>query len=63
MEEMKCYIPENLEEALKIRKEIGAIPLAGGTDLMVQHYMGTGVSPEFSKPILIISNKKRVERH
>ena len=56
MEEMKCYIPESLEEALRIRKETGAIPLAGGSDLMVQHYRGTDLSPEFSKPILIISN-------
>lgn len=56
MEEVKCYIPKTLEEALKIRKETGAMPLAGGTDLMVQHYSGTGLSPTFSKPIMIISN-------
>ena len=56
MEELKCYVPENLEEALRIRKETGAIPLAGGSDLMVQHYSGTDISPEFGKPIVIISN-------
>ncbi len=56
MEEVKCYIPRTLEEALHIRKEFGAIPLAGGTDLMVQHYSGTGLSPEFSKPVMIITN-------
>ena len=56
MEEMRCYIPETLEEALQIRKDTGAIPLAGGSDLMVQHYAGTDLSPEFSKPIVVISN-------
>ena len=61
MEEMNCYIPETLEEALQIRKETGAIPLAGGTDLMVQHYCGTDISPQFSSPILIISNLKELE--
>lgn len=55
MEEVKCYVAETLEEALQIRKETGAIALAGGTDLMVQHYQGVDVSPAFSKPIVIIS--------
>ncbi len=61
MEEVKCYIPESLDEALKIRKETGATVLAGGTDLMVQHYSGTDVSPEFSKPIVIISNLEELK--
>ena len=61
MEEVKCYVPETLEEALRIRKETGAIPLAGGTDLMVQHYSGTDLSPEFSKPIVIISNLEELK--
>ena len=61
MEEVKCYVPESLEEALRIRKETGAIPLAGGTDLMVQHYSGTDLSPEFSKPIVIISNLEELK--
>ena len=56
MAEVKCYIPKTLEEALAIRKATGAIPLAGGTDLMVQHYEGSGLSPVFKKPIMIITN-------
>lgn len=56
MEEVRCYVAESLEEALEIRKNTGAIPLAGGTDLMVQHYQGVDLSPEFSKPIVIISS-------
>lgn len=35
MEEVKCYMPQTLAEALQIRKETGAQPLAGGSDLMV----------------------------
>lgn len=61
MEEMMCYIPETLEEALTIRKEIGAAPLAGGSDLMVQHYQGADITPAFSKPIMIISNLKELK--
>lgn len=61
MEDVRCYIPESLEEALMIRKEKCAIPLAGGTDLMVQHYSGTDLSPEFSKPIVVLSGLKELE--
>lgn len=61
MEEVKCYIANTLEEALQIRKDTGAIPLAGGTDLMVQHYAGTGLSPVFSSPIVIISGLKELK--
>ena len=35
MEEVKCYMPQTLAEALQIRTETGAQPLAGGSDLMV----------------------------
>ncbi len=42
-----CYIPQALDEALRIRKETGAKPLAGGTDLMVMHRRGTGIVPSF----------------
>ena len=51
----KCFIPESLEEALALRSEYGALPLAGGTDLMVQHRQGYSVSPAFDKPVMIIS--------
>ena len=55
MEEVKCYMPQTLAEALQIRKETGAQPLAGGSDLMVANSRGTGIVPSFRKPILIIS--------
>ena len=45
MEPVKCFIPETLEEALRIRKETGATVLAGGSDLMVANSMGAGEPP------------------
>ena len=45
MEEVMCYIPENLEEALAIIDERDAMVLAGGSDLMVSGANGTGVNP------------------
>lgn len=61
MEEVKCYMPQTLAEALKIRKETGAQPLAGGSDLMVANSRGTGIVPSFKKPILIISGLKELK--
>ncbi len=49
MEQVKCFIPETLEEALRIRKETGATVLAGGSDLMVANSMGAGVTPGRSR--------------
>ena len=54
MEQVKCFIPETLEEALRIRKETGATVLAGGSDLMVANSMGAGVTPAFKGDVLII---------
>lgn len=56
-----CYIPKTLEEALAIRKETGARPLAGGTDLMVQAARGTGIAPVFPYPVMVISNLKELK--
>ena len=58
MEPVKCFIPETLEEALRIRKETGATVLAGGSDLMVANSMGAGVTPAFKGDVLIITNLK-----
>ena len=55
MEEVKCFLPQTLAEALKIRKEFGAIPLAGGSDLMVTGSRGAGITPEFAKPVVILA--------
>ncbi|MDD3902107.1 MAG: FAD binding domain-containing protein [Sphaerochaeta sp.] len=57
---VSTYIPKTLEEALIIRKETGARPLSGGTDLMVQYRRGIGVTPKFPWPIMIVSNLKEL---
>ena len=57
-----CYIPQNLEEALEIRKTTGAHPLAGGSDLMVAYKIGQGCTPKFPWPIMIITNLPELKR-
>ena len=61
MEQVKCFIPETLEEALRIRKETGATVLAGGSDLMVANSMGAGVTPAFKSDVLIITTLKELK--
>ena len=56
MEEMKCYIPKTLKEALEIKAKVDVLPLAGGSDLMVAHKRTMGLTPEFEKPVMIIRN-------
>ena len=61
MAEVKCYLPETLEEALRIRKETGAILLAGGSDLMVANGMGAGITPAFEKDVLLLTGVKELK--
>ncbi len=49
------YIPTTLSEALHLRAEKGARPLAGGSDLMVQSKRGIGLAPEFPYDVMIIT--------
>jgi xanthine dehydrogenase FAD-binding subunit len=46
--------PSTLEEALEIRGRLAAVPLAGGTDLMVKLGRGAGVLPGFAAPVLLL---------
>ncbi|RKZ27887.1 dehydrogenase [bacterium] len=48
------YLPENLDEALEIRASTGAVPIAGGTDLMVRYRRGSGIPPQFDFPVMLI---------
>jgi len=61
MEEVKCFMPQTLQEALQIRKEFHAIPLAGGSDLMVANSRGAGIVPAFSAPVVIITGLKELK--
>jgi len=59
------YRPDTLIEALKIRSETDCLPIAGGTDLMVQKARGTGLGPGFEKSLLFIGHLpelRRIER-
>ena len=56
MEEVKCYIPKTLKEALEIKAKVDVLPLAGGSDLMVAYKRTIGLTPEFEKPVMIIRN-------
>ncbi len=49
-----AYRPDCLHEALRIREETGAIPLAGGTDLMVAKKRRAGISTGFNEPVVFI---------
>lgn len=50
------YRPENLKKALQIRASKGAIPFAGGTDLMVRcRYESTAV-PDFPGPVMFLNH-------
>ena len=56
MEEVKCYIPKTLKEALEIKAKVDVLPLAGGSDLMVAQKRTIGLTPQFEKPVMIIRN-------
>lgn len=61
MAAVRNYVPETLDEALLLRKAEGAVPLAGGTDIMVQGKRGIGLSPEIGKPVMVISGLKELK--
>lgn len=61
MEQVKCYMPQTLQEALEIRNETHATILAGGSDLMVSKSMGAGITPAFDGPVMLITGVKELK--
>lgn len=62
---VNAYFPETLAEALAVRAETGAVPLAGGTDLLVKRSRGPGVPARFEEPVLFtggIPELRRIDR-
>ena len=55
------FIPSNLNEALEILSKHNCFILAGGTDLMVQKHISTGVLPHFEKDILYVIGLKELD--
>lgn len=58
----QAYIPETLQEALRIRAAEKVLPFAGGTDLMVKYRREGGVAPMFEHPLLFINRIKELKR-
>jgi|GEM_PF-255234 len=52
--------PRDLAEALSLRAEHGAVPLAGATDLCVRYRGSAGTLPAFTRPILFIGRIKEL---
>jgi xanthine dehydrogenase FAD-binding subunit len=49
-----AFSPTTLAEALEIRARTGAVPLAGGTDLLVKLSRGAGRLPGLAAPVLFL---------
>jgi xanthine dehydrogenase FAD-binding subunit len=49
------FFPGTVPEAVKIRADSGAIPFAGGTDLMVRFRSWSGLPPSVAKPVIFLS--------
>jgi xanthine dehydrogenase FAD-binding subunit len=49
-----AFHPATLREALEIRAREQAVPLAGGTDLMVRLRRGAGALPAFERPVVFL---------
>lgn len=56
------YRPGSLEEAYRLRTDTGALPLAGGTDLMVRYRKTAGLVPDPGRPVLFIGHLKDLRR-
>jgi CO/xanthine dehydrogenase FAD-binding subunit len=59
---VKGLRPADLQEALEFRAQHLSIPIAGGTDLMVQRARGFGLKPDFNKPLLFISHLRELRQ-
>jgi xanthine dehydrogenase FAD-binding subunit len=57
-----AYRPGSIEEACRLRADTGAVPLAGGTDLMVRHRRSAGLVPDPGGPVLFIGHIKSLRR-
>lgn len=56
-----AYRPLSLADALIFLAEQDCLPVAGGTDLMVQAARGTGVRPNFEKTLLFIAHLQELQ--
>jgi CO/xanthine dehydrogenase FAD-binding subunit len=59
---VNTYRPKNLREALSVRASEGAIPFAGGTDLMVRYRYESGAVPDFPGAVLFLNHLEELRR-
>ena len=59
---VKAFRPLSLADALGIAADHAVIPLAGGTDLMVQRRRVAGLTPDFDEPVLFIGHLQELNR-
>jgi CO/xanthine dehydrogenase FAD-binding subunit len=52
---VEAFFPKTIPEAVEIKSLQGAIPFAGGTDLMVRFRSWSGLPPSIPKPALFLS--------
>jgi len=57
----EAYRPLSLDEALEIAETKNALPLAGGTDLMVQHRNWYGLPPRIERPVMFIGHLSELQ--
>ncbi len=50
----ECFFPKTLSEALEIKARLKAVPIAGGTDLMVKYKSHAGLIPRVDKPVIFL---------
>ena len=53
---VNVFVPETLEEALRIRGQNETLVINGGTDVMVKYRRWNGMPPEFPLAVLHIGN-------
>lgn len=51
----EILMPKTLEQALDYRKKYQAMPLAGGTDAVVQNKSWSGLPVDFKRPVMFLS--------
>ena len=55
------YVPASLKEALEVLCKHDCYIMSGGTDLMVQKHVSTGLLPNFDKDVLYVMNLKELD--
>lgn len=58
---VRVFRPKSVKHALEIMSENQVIPLAGGTDLMVQRRAWSGLPPRFELPVLFIDHLEELQ--